>query len=157
MKKYSPIKLTIIILISFILFGVFAYLYQEKNYTEKWLICEYPNKYSNYTEILKFRFTDELYGYYREEELSVSIEKDIEEQYKYFIDIKEGLELSDTFTYDVKKEKNKVIVKTYIEVHNQEKFFDHYMENMNIKSNDSIDLVELELKKLGYTCKIIKK
>lgn len=157
MRKYSPIKLTIIIIIGFILFGVFAYLYQENSYTENWLICNYPNKYKNYTEKLKFRYTEELYGYYREEELKTTSIDDLEEQYDYFIKTKDGLKTDETFTYDVIKEEDKILIKTYIEVANQKEFFDYYMEELNIKSTDTIDLIELELEKLGYTCKVTKK
>lgn len=157
MKKYSPIKLTIIIIIAFILFGVFGYLHRENSYTETWLVCEYPNKYTNYTETLKFRYIDELYGYYREELLETATKEKLEEEYKYFEDIKNGLEESETFSYDIKKQQNSLLIKTYIEVKEQKEFFDYYMKDMKITSTDTIDLIQVELEGLGYTCKVSKK
>lgn len=157
MKKFSPIKITVIIIIGFILFGVFGYLYMINSYTETWLVCNYPNKYTNYTETLKFRYKEQLFGYYREEILTATTDEELEEEYEYFNDIKKDLEESETFSYDVKKQDKSIIVKTYIEVEEQEDFFDYYMKDMKITSTDTIDLIKVELENLGYTCKISKK
>lgn len=156
--KYSPVRLAIIIGIGFILFLVFGILYRQNNYTETWVICEFPDKYDNYEETLKFRYKkDFLYGYYREETFIRETDIELEEDYEYFKNIAADLETNKHFSYDVIKEENKLKVKTYIGVNTLPAFFDNYMKDKNIDSTTKHEQVKKILEKENYSCKLTYK
>ena len=156
--KYSPIKLTIIILLGFVFFCVFGVLYRKSQYTETWYICTFPSTYETYTETLKFRFKENsLYGYYREEQFFRDTEEELEERYQYFKEIENTLEMDENFSYSIKKLKDHVKVNTYINVKNAADFFENYMDSFSIKSTDTLASIEEKLKKSNYSCKIKRK
>ena len=154
-RQYSPVKLAIIIGIGFIVFLIFGILYRRSSYTEIWLVCEYPNIYETYEETLKFRYKEnKLYGYYREEIFYRDNESDLEEQYKYFSDIADDLEMNDNFSYDILKSNGSVSVKTYIGVSVLPQFFNNYMKDKEITNENTLEEIKENLESSNYSCKV---
>lgn len=145
--------ITIVILVCVFL-SSFSIIYRNKNNKETWLVCtNKTGKYQNYEETIKYRYIGKnLYGFYREEKITEANEKDIEERYNYFLEIKEGLELSDNLNYDVIKNEDNVEVKTYIGVINMPSFFNKYIESTSIKSSSTVSEIKKYYEQEGYEC-----
>lgn len=157
--KYSPVKLTIIIFLGFIMFGIFGYLYEKNSYTETWIVCEFPDKYDYYSETIKFRFKNDepLYGFYREETFLPSTDMTLDEREEYFLKVEEGILENDNFDYEVTNDGNKVVVKTYMNVQIYAQFFEQYISELGISYDDTIEEIETAMKNKDYSCKISRK
>lgn len=156
MKKSAKGSIIVVILVAV---GIIAFsMMKASQNVEEWLICDYPDKYKNYTEKLKFRFyLDYMIGYYREEELETTNPEKLEENYQYFLNNMEKIEESDTFSYEVEKDGQLIKIKTFIDVYDDPNTFDSYMEDLDLNSDDTLDMVRLELEGLDYSCKVVKK
>lgn len=158
MAKKKSVILPIAIVIGVVIFIIIGSSYEAAKYEEDWLICDYPDKYNNYSEKLKFRFyQDILIGYYREETIENEDEEDLEKNYNYFLDIESDLEENDNFSYDVSKDESTILVKTFIDVLDEETFFDSYMTDLDINYDDDLNSVRNELVERDYSCHIVKK
>lgn len=147
--KYNPYIIAIVIIIGVSIFGILNYLYTEKNKHETWIICEYPNNYTNYTETLRFFYYDDIFNeYYRDEVVTGNVD----ENYQYFADIKEDLETDKYFSYDIEKNADNVTIKTYINVANRPEFFNSYINNFDIDNTSDSDIIMTKLTNHGYTC-----
>lgn len=148
----------IIIVIAIFTIIILASYMKSQEYTEEWLICKYPSNYENYKETLKFRFYQNvMMGYYREEVFEAEDEEELEEQYNYFLDIKEGLHEDKDFSYDVTKEDLSITVKTFIDTLDNAEFFDSYIDDLDLNAADELDMVRTELNGINYKCEIIRK
>lgn len=155
--KKTLFKVFLFIIIIIAIF-VGNYFYNESNYFQKWLICDYNSEYKNYDEKIKFVYVDNvLYEYTREETMRPTESTTMEEILDLFYGEKEKLTdfLSKNFSYEVTEGNNEVKIKTYIKTIYYEDFYNSYIEGKGITMSSTIDEVE---KKLGseYTCKIKK-
>lgn len=156
-KSYNPVKLTIIVVIGFIMFGVFGYLYEKESTTETWIVCNFPKKYDYYSEVIKYRFIDDLYGYYREEVFLPSTDMTLDQREAYFNDIKDKLEENDDFSYKIENDGIKVTVKTYINVNHYVDFYNDYIKEFNITNKSTVEEVNRSMTNMGYKCEITRK
>ena len=156
-SSYSPIKLTIIIMLGFIMFGVFGVLYNKNSKTETWLVCNYPDKYDYYSEVIKFRYLENMYGYYREETFLNSTDMTLDEREEYFLKIEENLKEDDYFDYEVTNDGIKVVVKTYINASHYVDFFNDYIKDFNITNETPLSEVEDKMTGFGYNCTTTRK
>lgn len=149
----------IIIIILFIGIAISNHIYIENDYFEKWLICEYNTKYSNYTETLKFNYIKGvLYEYEREEYLGATKDNSLDDIYNFFISEKEKYKelLSDDFKYNVGEVDDKVYIYTYIKTLKNIDFFNSYIESKEITFDSKLEEIETKLSS-EYTCHIEKK
>lgn len=156
MQEYNPKKMALIIIAIFIFIGILSFLYQKNNHEETWIVCENNSEeYSNYKEIIKYRFLKkDLYGFYREEVVSSYNQEDLEDRYQYFKDIQSELDLSSDLSYEVEKKNLDVEVKTYIGVKNLPLFFDNYMQANSLKSTSTKDEIKKYYEDNKYACKV---
>ncbi len=158
MNKKTLITI-IIIIILFIGIVIGNYIYTENNYFEKWLICEYNTKYSNYTETLRFNFIkDTLYEYERDEYLGASKDNSLDEIYEFFNKEKEKYQeiLNDSFKYIVGETNDAIHVYTYIKTLENVDFYNSYIEEKGITFSSSLEDIQKKLN-TEYTCHIEKK
>lgn len=158
MNKKTTITI-IIIIISFIGIAIGSHIYTENNYFEKWLICDYNSKYSNYKETLKFNYVKGvLYEYEREEYLGATKDNSLDDIYNFFISEKEKYQelLNDDFKYNVGEVDNAVYIYTYIKTIKNVDFFNSYIEEKEITIDSKLEEIEEKLSS-EYTCRILKK
>lgn len=158
MNKKTLITI-IIIIILFIGIVIGNYFYNESNYFEKWLICDYNSKYSNYSETLKFNYIKGvLYEYERDEYLGATKDDTLDEIYDFFISEKEKYQeiIGDNFKYNVGEVDDKVHIYTYIKTLKNIEFFNSYIEEKGITFDSKIEEVEEKLN-TEYNCHIEKK
>lgn len=158
MNKKTAIKVIIIIII-FIGIVIGNHFYVENNYFEKWLICDYKSKYSNYTETLRFNYVkDVLYEYERDEYLGATQDDSLADIYKFFISEKEKYQelMSDNFKYNVGEVDDKVRIYTYIKPIKNIEFFNSYIEEKEITIDSKIEDIQEKLSS-EYNCRIEKK
>ena len=128
--------------------------------SESYLVCT-SNITENYHEELTFRYDiyNKLYSYNRVEEVHDVDEETLNNNYILFMNeydrIKE--ELNDNFKYEVNKESNKVVVKTYITVSTYPNFFNSYINNEKITSNTRLTDVKSFLESNNYKCSVTRK
>lgn len=158
MNKKTTITIAIIIIL-FISIVIGNYFYNESNYFEKWLICEYNSKYSNYSETLKFNYVKGvLYEYERDEYLGATKDDTLDDIYAFFTKEKEKYKdiISDNFKYNVGVVDDKVHIYTYIKTLKNIEFFNSYIEEKEITLDSKIEEVEEKLNS-EYNCHIEKK
>lgn len=156
----KPLIATIVIFIGFILIVVFSDQYEKNAYEQTWLVCNQPNRFQNYTETVKYKFdakTNKLKAFYRVETYETEDTDDLEEKYKYFKNLEDNYPVYKAVKYEVKKEDNKIVMNTFIEVDAGYMIYDSYMKENGLKYNDSIERVQESFKTQGYTCKITNK
>ena len=156
-NKRTLFKVFIFLIVIISIF-VGNYFYNESNYFQKILICDYNTEYKNYDEKIKFTYVDNvLYEYTREETMRPTDSTTMEEILDLFNGEKEKLKdyISKNFIYEVTEGNNEVKVKTYIKTMYYEDFYNSYIEDKGITMSSTIEEVE---KKLGseYTCTIKK-
>lgn len=156
-NKKTLFKVFIFLIVIISIF-VGNYFYNEFNYFQKWLICDYNSEYKNYKENIKFVYADDvLYEYIREETMRPTASTTMEEILDLFNGEKEKLKdyLSSNFSYEVTEGKDEVKIRTYIKTIYYEDFYNSYIESKGITMSSTIEEVE---KKLGseYTCTIKK-
>lgn len=158
MNKKTLITI-IIIIILFIGICISSYLYSENNYFEKWLICEYKTKYSNYTETLKFNYIDDtLYEYTRDEYLGASKDNSLDDIYEFFSEEKKKYEeiIGDNFKYNVGETDDAIHIYTYMKTIANADFFNSYIEEKDITINSTIEEIRDKLSD-EYDCHIEKR
>lgn len=155
----KTITTIIIIIILFISIIILNHIYVENDYFEKWLICEYNSKYSNYTETLRFNYVKGvLYEYERDEYLGATKDDSLDEIYDFFVSEKDKYTemLNDDFKYNVGIVDDKVHIYTYIKTLKNVDFYNSYIKEKEITFDSKIEDIQKKLSD-EYSCHIEKK
>ena len=159
-KMKKKIDKSIIVIIVAVVIVLITIVMRVLSYSQTWLVCE-KDLNNEYHEILKFRYDadNNLYGYYRFEQLHNMSDETIEQNYQYFLQeidkVKDSI--SDGFKYEVYKTDSGLEVKTYIGVSIYPSFFDSYINNEVVKSTAKLDDIKNHYEANEYSCKVSRK
>ena len=156
----DKIKISIVIIIIAVFVVLASIAYRNASYTHTWLVCE-KDVAEHYHEVLKFRYdiNKKMYGYYREERVHgvtpETLELNYQEYQKQLDQVKDNLD--ENFQYEIIKENNEVIAKTYIGVSIYPAFFNRYINNTSITSGSKIEDLQSYLQGQSYNCTVNRK
>ena len=147
-----------IIIVIIIGFGLMigSLIYNKKNISEEWVVCEYQGDLlPSYEETVKFRYAyGRMYGYYENRTITAPDKDNKEEILEAAKEFGKGFEQSEDLKYEVEEvEDLKVKTTFYIKTLKYNDFMKQYFVESSIDENSSIDDV---VSKLGsnYKCKI---
>lgn len=154
--SYDPKKATFVICVGVIILVILNMVYDSNHYTDTWLVCNNKQgKYSNYKEVVKYRFQDdELYGFYREEVITAENQETLDNVYKTFKETRDSLDQNDDLSYVIETKGLELKAHTYIGVLHIPNFFDGYIQSTPLTHSSDIKTVEEYYDKEGYECEI---
>ena len=158
LKKKIDISIIIVVVAVFI--AIVSILISNSTYTYSWLVCN-KDLTDKYHETLKFRYdiNDDLYGFYREETLHDMTEQEINENISQFNNQYESVKehIDDNFKYEINKDEDSVLIKTYIGVSIYPTIFNQYFASKGFTATTKINQINDKLTEEGYTCNITRK
>ena len=160
--KYSPLKVTLILVIGFILLVMFINYKSKDNMTYVVLECKNNKpKADNYSETMTFRFLKKENGvlsdYYRTEVYDYTSDStDKEKLFDYLVEYRNKMKSiidSVNLKYDIDDKDNKLTVNTYINVQTLGEVFNSYFKNAGINEKSTLKNV-FEILSIDdtYTC-----
>ncbi len=153
---YDPKKATFVICVGVIAMILLNLVYDYNHHTETWIVCSNEqHKYSNYEEVVKYRYIgDKMYGFYREEVIKAENKEVLDNVYKTFEETRNSLDLTDDLSYELEIKDLSLNVKTYIGVDHISYFFDSYIQSTPLDHKSEIEAVQDYYNNEGYECKI---
>lgn len=153
---YDYKKAAFIVSIGVIILIILNMIYDVKTASETWLVCSNEqHKYSNYQEVVKYRFIDdELYGFYRDEIITAEDQESFDGLYKTFKETRDSLDQNKDLSYVIKTEGLELTANTYIGVLNIPNFFDGYIQSTPLTHESDLKTIEEYYTNEKYSCEI---
>lgn len=153
---YDYKKAAFIVSIGVIILIILNMIYDVKTASETWLVCSNEqHKYSNYQEVVKYRFIDdELYGFYRDEIITAENQESFDSLYKTFKETCDSLDQNKDLSYVIKAEGLELTANTYIGVLNIPNFFDGYIQSTPLTHESDLKTIEEYYTNEKYSCEI---
>ena len=143
---YNPYKVSIIIIVGFLVLILLSSMYSKSRVRYQWLTCTKNGDSEEYKEVLQFKFLAKqdgvLYEYYRDETYSYSDKEMYDKMFEYLENYKN--DLGSRFNniglkYVVKKVNDKDIsVHTEVNVGTYGSLFDEYSKEIGINHESDI-------------------
>jgi hypothetical protein len=157
---YNPYKVSIIIIVGFLVLVLLSSMYSKSRVRYQWLTCTKNGDSEEYKEVLQFKFLAKqdgvLYEFFRDETYYYEKEEDLNKIYDYLVDYRNDMKsIIDTTNvkYDIKKKDKNIFVNTYIKVGTMPEVFNDYVKSMGItKSSTSKEVYEAMTKGDQFTC-----
>ena len=160
---YNPYKVSIIIVVGFLILVLISSMYSKSRVRYQWLTCTKNGEDEEYKEVLQFKFLEKqngvLYEYYRDETYSYTDKEMYDKMFEYLENYKNDLGSRFNTTglkYIVRKANDKdITVHTEINVGTYGSLFDEYSKEIGIDHKSDIKDVYKTFKANGlYDCNV---